>query len=54
MNWFEIYHNPAKGTWDVYRVTGNGQTWTLYKVLRTETGAKNFARKHWVNRWTEG
>lgn len=54
MNWFEVYHSTKRGTWDVYKVTGSGQTCTLYKVFKTENSARNFARKHWVKRWTEG
>lgn len=54
MNWYEIYHSPTKGTWDVYKVTGNGQCYQLCKVLKTEAGARGFAKKHWVKRWVEG
>ena len=53
MNWYEIYHNASKGTWDVYKVTSNGQSYQLCKVLKTEKGAQGFAKKHWVKRWIE-
>jgi hypothetical protein len=54
MNWYEVYHNSNKGTWDIYKVERNGQSYTLCKVLKTEAGARNFGRKHWVKRWVEG
>lgn len=54
MIWYEVHYSPAKGTWDVYKVTGNGQTYALCKVFKTEAGARNFGKKHWVRRWTEG
>lgn len=49
MIWYEIYRGSNR--WDVYKVTGNGQCYTLFKVLKTEKSAKNFASKHWVKRW---
>lgn len=49
MNWFEI-HN-YHGVWNVYKVTENGQCYTLFKQFKTEAGAKTFAKKHWVRRW---
>ena len=54
MNWYEIYHSPNKGTWDIYKVTENGGCYQLCKVLKTESGAQSFAKKHWVRRWIEG
>lgn len=53
MNWYEIQHIKATGMWNVYKVTENGQCYQLCKVLKTEAGARGFAKKHWVRRWTE-
>ena len=52
MNWYEIYYSAVRGTWDVYRVTGNGQSYQLCKVYKTEAGARSFAKKHWVRKWS--
>lgn len=49
MTWFEIYH--GKESWDVYKVTGNGTSYVMFKRFKTEAGARNFAKKHWVRRW---
>lgn len=49
MIWYEIY--CGNNRWDVYKVTGNGQSYTLFKVFKTEQGARNFAKKHLVKRW---
>ena len=51
MNWYEIHYSACSNTWDVYKVTDNGQNYELYKVFKTETGAQGFAKKHWVRRW---
>ena len=51
MNWYEVMYSASRKTWDVYKVTGNGQTYTLFKVFKTEKGARTFASKHWVRRW---
>lgn len=53
MIWYEVHYSPTRGTWDVYKVTGNGQSYVLYKIFKTETGARNFGKKHWVRRWAE-
>ncbi len=52
MSWFEVSYNKNTGTWQIYKVTANGQNYVLFKVCKTEQAAKNFARKHWVKRWT--
>ena len=51
MIWYEVYYSASRGTWDVYKVTGNGQNYTMFKIFKTEQSAKNFAKKHWVKRW---
>ncbi len=51
MNWYEVHYSAFRNTWDVYKVTGNGQSYELCKVFKTEAGARNFAKKHWVKRW---
>ena len=53
MIWYEIHHSVAQGTWDVYKVTNNGQCYRLCKVLKTETAVRNFSKTHWVRRRTE-
>lgn len=52
MIWYEVY--KGQQYWDVYKVTGNGTCYSMYKRFKTENGARNFAKKHWVRRWTEG
>lgn len=51
MVWYEVYHNTSVNQWWIYKVTGNGQSYTLFKTFKTEQGARNFAKKHWVKRW---
>lgn len=51
MIWYEVYHNKAKGQWWIYRVTGNGQCYTLFKTFKTEQGARTFSKSHPVKRW---
>lgn len=52
MNWFEVSYNEKAGLWWIYKVTGNGQCYTLFKTFKTEQAVKNFAKKHWVRRWS--
>lgn len=49
MIWYEIYRGSNQ--WDVYKMTDNGQCYMLFKVFKTEQGARNFAKKHRVKRW---
>lgn len=51
MVWFEVYHNTNINQWWIYKVTGNGASYTLFKTFKTEQGARNFAKKHWIKRW---
>lgn len=49
MIWYEIYKGGNQ--WDVYKVTGNGQNYILFKTFKTEQSVRNFAKKHWIKRW---
>ena len=49
MIWYEVYHGEF---WDVYKVTENGRCYTMHKRFKTEAAVRNFAKKHWVRKWS--
>ena len=51
MIWYEVMYSASRNIWDVYKVTENGSCYQMFKQFKTEQGAKNFAKKHWVRRW---
>lgn len=51
MVWYEVHYNKAVGQYWIYKVTGNGTSYVLFKVLKTEAAVKNFGKKHWL-KWT--
>lgn len=48
MKYYEIWQNNS-GTWGVYQVTNDGQTYQLIKHYRTKKGAENWAKRQWYN-----
>ena len=51
MTWYEVMYSESRKVWDVYKVTGNGSCYQMYKQYKTEKAVKTFAKTHWVKRW---
>lgn len=47
-----IYYVAYKSRdgWDIYKVTENGQCYTMFKRVKTEKAVDNFAKTHWVKK----
>lgn len=48
MIWYVAY--ACSEGWEIYKVTNNGQTYTRYKVIKTQKALDNFSRTHWLRK----